>query len=219
MTRLGCLALARPRRAVHPSVTTEVSWSGCTSVLYARTVTSATDVAPEVVTRDRILDAARRLFLERGYAATSLTDIAHDVGLTKTAVAYHFHPKERLIIELVSPALAEMAVELGPLPTRTPAQRRTFLRRLVSVLVSHRDVIGILASDTALLGLPALGGGPAPRDLLVMRLLPESPTAEEVVRAWTAIGAAQVSVARTLDQPEDVVLRVATSAALAAYDS
>ncbi len=170
-------------------------------------------------TRARILDSARRLFLARGYAATSLADIAADVGLTKTAVAYHFHPKERLLVELVSPALADLAAELGPLPTRTRAQRRAFLRHLVSVLVRHRDVIGILASDTGLLALPALGGSPAPSGLLAARLVPGRHRPQDLVRAWSAVGAAQVAVARTLDQPEDVVRAVATAAALAAYDS
>lgn len=174
---------------------------------------------PEPDTRARILDSARRLFLTRGYAATSLADIALDVGLTKTAVAYHFHPKERLLVELVSPALADMAAELGPLPNRTRAQRRALLRRLVEVLVRHRDVVGILASDTGLLALPALAGSPPPRDLLVARLLPPRRNAQDVVRAWAAIGAAQVAVARTLDQPEEAVLLAATAAALAAYDS
>jgi AcrR family transcriptional regulator len=169
-------------------------------------------------TRARVLDSARRLFLEHGYAATSLADIAADVGLTKTAVAYHFHPKEKLLVELVSPALTDLAGTLGTLPTRTRDQRRAFLRRLVEVLVTHRDVIGILAADTGLLALPALGGT-APRELLVSRLLTERATAHERVRAWAAIGAAQVAVARTLDQPPEIVRVVATAAALSAYDS
>lgn len=174
---------------------------------------------PELGTRSLILDSARRLFLLRGYAATSLADIATDVGLTKTAVAYHFHPKERLLVELVSPALADMTTELGPLPTRTRSQRRAFLRAFVEVLVRHRDVVGILASDTGLLALPALGGSPPPRDLLVARLLPGRRNAQDVVRAWAAVGAAQVAVARSLDQPADAVREAATAAALAAYDS
>jgi len=184
-------------------------------------VTSATPTppGPDQDTRVRILDSARRLFLERGYAATSLADIAADIGVTKTAVAYHFHPKDRLLVELVAPALADMAVVLGPLPTTTRAQRRVFLRHVVDVLVRHRDVIGILASDTGLLALPAFAGSPPPRDLLVARLLPTRSSPQDVVAAWSTIGAAQVAVARTLDQPEDVVREVATRAALAAYDS
>ena len=170
-------------------------------------------------TRSRILESARALVLAQGYAATSLADIAADIGITKTAVAYHFHPKDRLLIELVSPALADMAAELTPLPTRTRAQRRAFLRHVVEVLVRHRDVVGILASDSGLLALPGLTGSPPPRDLIVARLLPQRRAAADVVRAWGAVGAAQIAVARTLDQPEDVVRTVAVQAALAAYDS
>ena len=183
------------------------------------TTATPTPTSPDQDTRARILDSARRLFLERGYAATSLADIAADIGVTKTAVAYHFHPKDRLLVELVSPALAEMAAVLVPLPTTTRAQRRVFLRRVVDVLVHHRDVIGILASDTGLLALPAFAGSAPPRDLLVARLLPTRSLPRDIVRAWSAIGAAQVAVARTLDQPEDVVREVAARAALAAYDS
>ena len=173
-------------------------------------------------TRTRILESARRLFLERGYAGTSLADIAADIGVTKTAVTYHVHPKEQLVVELVSPALADLATELGPLPTRTAAERRAFLRRLVDVLVRHRDVVGILAADTALLDLPSLAerlGGVAPRDVLAGRLVGPDATPHDVVRTWAAIGAAQVAVARTLNQPAEVVREVARAAALAAYSA
>ena len=186
-----------------------------TAILRAGTSVPAEDTD----TRTRILDSARRLFIERGYVGTSLSDIAADVGLTKTAVAYHFHPKERLLVELVAPALADVARELGDAQPRTREQRRRFLVRVVDVLVRHRDVVGILAADTGVLTLPALGGAPAPRDLLVGRLLPARPSAADTVRAWAALGAVQVAVARTLGHPEDVVRDVATAAALAAYDS
>jgi hypothetical protein len=53
----------------------------------------------------------------------------------------------------------------------------------------------------------------------VARLLPARHSPQDVVRAWSAIGAAQIAVARTLDEPEDVVREVATQAALAAFDS
>lgn len=169
--------------------------------------------------RARILDSARRLFLERGYASTSLADIAADVGLTKTAVAYHFHPKEQLLTELVSPFFADMAAQVAPMPNRTPEERRAVLRRAVAVLVQHRHVIGILASDTALLPLTSPTGSARPSGVFVQRLLPERPTERDQVRAWAAVGSAQVAVARTLDLPADVVLEVATAAALAAYAS
>lgn len=45
-------------------------------------------------TVERILDAARRLFLEKGYEATTIQDIVDELGgLTKGAVYHHFKSK------------------------------------------------------------------------------------------------------------------------------
>jgi len=44
-------------------------------------------------TRQRILDVASELFVERGYDATSLREIAERLGVTKAALYYHFASK------------------------------------------------------------------------------------------------------------------------------
>ena len=49
---------------------------------------------PEV-TEERILEAAQRLFLEKGYDRTTIQDIVNELGgLTKGAVYHHFKSKE-----------------------------------------------------------------------------------------------------------------------------
>ena len=45
-------------------------------------------------TRERILDTALDMFIERGYDKTSLREIAERVGVTKPALYYHFSSKE-----------------------------------------------------------------------------------------------------------------------------
>jgi len=52
-------------------------------------------------TRDRILDAARSLIMEQGFAGTSIDDILKDAGLTKGAFFHHFKGKGELARELV----------------------------------------------------------------------------------------------------------------------
>src|SRR5436305_1185740 len=47
--------------------------------------------------RKAILDAASRLFIERGLAGTSMRDIANELGLTRTAVYYYFKNKEQIL--------------------------------------------------------------------------------------------------------------------------
>jgi AcrR family transcriptional regulator len=53
-----------------------------------------------VQTRERILDIAQKLFTEQGYEATSLRDIAEQLGTTKAALYYHFERKEDILLEL-----------------------------------------------------------------------------------------------------------------------
>jgi AcrR family transcriptional regulator len=57
-------------------------------------------------TRRKILDAAKRLFLMQGYAATSMRQIAQEVGITPAAIYIHFSGKEQVfstLLEEVAP--------------------------------------------------------------------------------------------------------------------
>ncbi len=53
-----------------------------------------------VTTRERILEAARRLFNEKGYAATTVVEIAASVGISQGNLTYHFPTKRDLVTEL-----------------------------------------------------------------------------------------------------------------------
>ncbi|MEJ1959164.1 MAG: TetR/AcrR family transcriptional regulator [Nitrosomonadales bacterium] len=48
-------------------------------------------------TRERILDAAERLFMEQGYEATSTRGVTSKAGVNLAAVNYHFGSKEALM--------------------------------------------------------------------------------------------------------------------------
>lgn len=50
-------------------------------------------------TRDKILDAAESLFVERGFSATSLRAIADRAGVNLAATNYHFGSKKGLLAE------------------------------------------------------------------------------------------------------------------------
>ena len=52
-------------------------------------------------TRSELLRAASRLFLRKGYVATSLSDIAEEAALTKGAVYSNFDSKEDLFLALL----------------------------------------------------------------------------------------------------------------------
>ncbi|MGH7917667.1 MAG: helix-turn-helix domain-containing protein, partial [Candidatus Binataceae bacterium] len=48
--------------------------------------------------RGQLLDAAARLFRERGYHATSMRDIAKAVGMLSGSIYYHFDSKEEMLV-------------------------------------------------------------------------------------------------------------------------
>ncbi len=48
-------------------------------------------------TRKQILDASLRLFSERGFARTTVRDIARAAGITDAAIFYHFQSKRDLL--------------------------------------------------------------------------------------------------------------------------
>ena len=65
------------------------------------TVPTMTKHQPEAKRRDQILEAARKLFVERGYVATKMSDIAELAGLSKGGVYFHFVSKEEVFAALV----------------------------------------------------------------------------------------------------------------------
>jgi AcrR family transcriptional regulator len=67
-------------------------------------------------TRRRILEAARTMFVQRGYEATTMRAIAAAVEYTPTAIYHHFRNKEALLTELCAidfRALAQAFLRIG----------------------------------------------------------------------------------------------------------
>ena len=61
-------------------------------------------MAPKISTADRIADMGRRLFNTKGYAATSLSEIAAEVGISQGNLTYHFPTKRDLAMRIEADA-------------------------------------------------------------------------------------------------------------------
>jgi AcrR family transcriptional regulator len=66
-------------------------------------------------TYESILRAARRLFDERGYSASSVREIAEASGVGKATIYHHFPDKERILLTLVERSEAEQEAMLAGL--------------------------------------------------------------------------------------------------------
>jgi AcrR family transcriptional regulator len=67
-------------------------------------MTRVTRETSKARTRQRLLVEAQRLFRERGYAATSLEQIAEAANVTKGAIYGHFSSKEDLLLSAIEAA-------------------------------------------------------------------------------------------------------------------
>jgi len=155
-------------------------------------------------TREQIVAAARELVAERGYEGTSFAAIAQRLGVTKAAVAYHFHPKETLLAALLTPAARAVgALVARPAPT-SPTERRQLALGYLDALLAHREVIAPLITDPRLLASPAVGTRVATlRDEVRRRLT--GPREGDVATAWAVLGAVHIGVWRTLELDVDTV--------------
>jgi AcrR family transcriptional regulator len=57
------------------------------------------------LTKEGILEAAARIFSEKGYHATSMQDIADAVNLQKASLYYHFASKQEILGDILDHAL------------------------------------------------------------------------------------------------------------------
>jgi len=74
-----------------------------------RKAAEAAEISPRVARRERrrersreeIVEAARRVLLRNGIAATTLEAVAKEVGLTKAALYYYYPSKDALLFEIM----------------------------------------------------------------------------------------------------------------------
>lgn len=92
--------------------------------------------------RQQIEDAASALFGSRGYAATSMRDIAKQVDLQGGSLYAHVASKEEVLWAIVEGAAARFHAEVAPLARgggAAPARLRAMARAHVEVITADRD--------------------------------------------------------------------------------
>src|SRR2546430_7512715 len=75
--------------------------------------TRTTKAEQSEATRAALMDAARGLFAERGYAAVATEEIVRAAGVTRGALYHHFDGKEALFAAVYEQVEADLVAELG----------------------------------------------------------------------------------------------------------
>ncbi|MBI3758539.1 MAG: TetR/AcrR family transcriptional regulator [Deltaproteobacteria bacterium] len=116
--------------------------------------------------RAQLLDAAARLFRERGFHATSMRDIAKAVGMLSGSIYYHFDSKEEMLLAVYEEGerrVAEAVDAAVAAETDGPWQRlEAACAAHLGALIAHRDFTQVMIRT-----LPQEAGavGPRIRDL------------------------------------------------------
>src|SRR3990167_4031042 len=91
-------------------------------------------------TREQIIEAADRLFYEKGFEATSFADISPAVNLSRGNFYYHFQTKDEILDAVIALRMANTRKMLDAWETedRAPAAR---IRCFVHILIANRAKI------------------------------------------------------------------------------
>lgn len=100
---------------------------------------------PSEITRERIFNAAERLFAERGYDATSVRSIVAKARVNQAAINYHFAGKDGLYREILRAAFRALTEhQLGHAEeTRTMSREQAlaaFVRHQLRPLLARDDL-------------------------------------------------------------------------------
>jgi AcrR family transcriptional regulator len=87
---------------------------------------------------NEIYEQATRLFAERGFAGTSLQDIAEAVGLTRPALYYYVKGKDELLAKLVAEITEESAASIDAIARRADLDPAAKLRAIVKASVQRQ---------------------------------------------------------------------------------
>jgi len=110
-------------------------------------MTKSASAASEQTSRDKILDAAERLFAKRGYAGVGLSEVAEAVGLGKSSLFHHFQTKAQLYAAVTARILHRIEERLMRSLARggdPVARLERWLDELVDLLVENPTYARVL---------------------------------------------------------------------------
>ena len=102
------------------------------------------------LTAERILDAAEALFAERGYAGTSLRDVATQVELRIPSLYNHFPSKDALYAAVLGRGIGPVLEMLAEFATLPAAERdnNVLVARVMEVLRRHPHLPKLIQHET-----------------------------------------------------------------------
>lgn len=102
------------------------------------------------MSRNKIIDAAERIFSKQGYYQTSMQDIADEAKVAKGTLYYHFKSKDELFVELLESGTGYITKELQKsfnkqVPLKS--QIEDFIREAILICLKYKTLMDILFNE------------------------------------------------------------------------
>lgn len=98
-----------------------------------------------------IQQVALELFIEQGFSATSLQQIADRIGVTKAALYYHFPSKADLARSIFQPWKEDLDAFLDEAELHPERSKRQIIGEVFDVLVRHRGAFTAMMVDGSII--------------------------------------------------------------------
>lgn len=108
-------------------------------------------------TEEKIKEAARKVFMQKGFAATRTRDIADESGINLALLNYYFRSKEKLFHEVMSEKIQQFFGVLFPIINDASTRLET---KIDLIVANYIDMLSA-NPDLPLFILSEMKGGPA----------------------------------------------------------
>ena len=103
--------------------------------------------------REEIIRAAAKTFAAKGYLATTLDEIAKEIGVSKPALYYHIKNKEEILREIIGRIMEPMeeVAKVGQSDLPPKERVETMIRMLVKFAVERKEITLIALEQSRML--------------------------------------------------------------------
>lgn len=85
----------------------------------------------------RIIEAAKRVFVRQGYESATMSDIAREAGIGRTALHYYYRTKERLFEAIFGQLMSVLLPNIG----RIMAEEKSMLEKLPPIIEQYITIV------------------------------------------------------------------------------